>query len=50
MVECRGCKYATQDDISSTKSEFRKGNDIRYYCELYGKMVYEDDTCKNGEE
>ena len=50
MVECKDCKYCTEDDISSTHSEFRKGDDTRYWCNYYNRMVYENDTCKNGEE
>lgn len=50
MVECKDCRYCSKDDISSTRSIYREGNDIRYWCELYNKMVYEYDTCKQGEE
>lgn len=50
MVECQDCRYCSKDDISSTRSDLRKGNDTRYFFDYYNRMVYENDTCKNGEK
>ncbi len=49
-VYCKYCRYCEKDDVSSTRSEFRKGDDMRYWCTKYKEMVYEYDSCKNGEE
>lgn len=49
-VYCRDSIYCEEDDISGTKSDFRCGDDTRYWCKLDNKMVYENDSCSRGEE
>ncbi len=35
-VYCKHCRYCEKDDVSSTRSEFRRGDEY--------------DSCKNGED
>ena len=49
-VECRDCRYCERDWIGDSRSEFRRGDDYRYYCRLHHQVVAEDDTCKDAEE
>lgn len=47
MIHCKFCHFCECDDISSTRSEFRKGDDLRYFCTYYNRVVYEYDSCRN---
>ena len=48
-TKCKYCVHCEMDDISSTRSELRKGDDIRYWCNLHKNTVDPDDSCKDGE-
>ena len=47
-TKCKNCIYCQEDDISSTRTVFRKGDDIRYWCSLHREMVDPDDSCDDG--
>ena len=48
-TKCKNCIHCEKDDISSTRSEFRKGDDTRYWCNLHKETVDPDDSCKDCE-
>lgn len=47
-TKCKDCVHCEKDDISSTRSEFRVGDDIRYWCNLHKEIVDPYDSCKDG--
>ena len=48
-IACKDCRYSEKEWIGDTRSEFRYGDDYRYYCRYYGEVVNEDDTCDHAE-
>ena len=50
VIECKDCKHCTKDWIGHEDGYCHRGDGWRYWCHLYNRMVYEDDTCRNAEE